>query len=167
MVLTGCGGGSQPPDQELAAYRSHGYPGLSFRYPTSWAARQFHDQSTIRPTFVNLSNQPMHDPCHPYRQGTRCGPTIDELEPGGVYLEWREAALIGPGDGPGSSLSVDGVPGRLDIHHESCDGLGGDEWMALSLRNGIELSACFAGPDTSATEAQVRALIASTRFARR
>jgi hypothetical protein len=183
LVLAGCGGGSSPspapgPDTSLRAYHS-GHPwGLSFRRPASWKPQTFGAQSSFSTPIVYLSNQPLHNPCvhnhlGPGHFSVHCGEALDRLRPGGVIVQWSEQGFAGwtIDNAPGRPVKVDGLRGRLQTRENRCGRLGADHRMLLVVENPrlpdnwYGLRACFRGPDSASTEAALRDMIASTRFA--
>jgi hypothetical protein len=183
LVLAGCGGGSSPPpsqvrDTSVRPYHS-GHPwGLSVRHPPSWKPRHFDVQSEFSTAIVYLSNQPLHNPCirkhlGPEHFSVRCGEALDRLRPGGVVVEWSESGFPGwtIDNAPGHPVKVDGLRARLRTRDNQCGRLGADRRMELAVQkpgapdNWYTFRACFRGPDLASTEAALRDLIASTRFA--
>jgi hypothetical protein len=113
------------------------------------------------------------------RIAQRCGPPLASLTPGGVLVSWSSGGVPMTAQAlanyldtqPGTPIRVDGVPGKLAVSAAGpgdCVGLGASHVMNASLlRNGewrISMQACLRGPKLAQHEAQVRAMLRSTRF---
>jgi hypothetical protein len=173
-LATGCGGSSTVMQNRTPELRAFHSKLLSFRYPVSWKAHRYRNQSEFSTAIVYLSNDRLHPPCrHPRPGFIHCGAPLKRLHPRGVLVEWSENGF--PGwtfkDAHGKPMRVDGLHAKLATDRRAgCEGLGGDHGLVLTVErphaadNWYELRACTAGPLAAATEAQVRALIASTNF---
>jgi len=177
LLLGSCIGGgtptppspTPPPQPALRTYRAGPeFLHLTFEYPGTWAARQYDDQSSFSTLIVFLSNQPMIPPCN----DGGCGLAVKRLNRGGVLAWWSEWGMPGwafDKNAKGESLTVGGRRATLVIK-PGCHQIGGRVFMQAVVErpqvpdNWYELDACIRGPGVDQIEAQVRALLASTRF---
>jgi hypothetical protein len=158
--------------------------GLSFRYPSAWREYPYHVgfSFTSFRTFLSTATVPV--PCVHSAKGIECtAPPQVDLAPGGVLI-WFEYAGRPPHEPegpdpqltriPGSLISVDGHDGRINVTAADplCARDGGIRSMTLTVvrGNGISdgdplvVNGCFAGPDTSAAEATMRAMAATIKL---
>jgi hypothetical protein len=176
LVVGACTGGATPRPSEpttfiqpaLRTYDSGpSFLHLTFEYPASWTARHYDDQSTMSTAIVFLSDQRMTSPC----QDGGCGLPLRHLNRGAVlvWTEWGFPDWSFDKDAKGQPLTVGGRRARLLIE-PGCHQVGGEVSMKAVVErpqapdNWYELDACIRGPGVDQVEAQVRALLASTRF---
>jgi hypothetical protein len=162
----------------LVPYDSGSPYHLAFKYPASWAAREYDEVSSFSTLVVYLSNQPMVAPCKTTKSAkstsVNCGLAVEHLGRGGVLAWWSLDS--GPGwsfgkDAPGEPINVGGHRARLSMSMTpQCGRIGADAAIQVVVEppqvpdNWFQLDACIRGPGVSTAEAQVRALLASTRF---
>jgi hypothetical protein len=181
LTLVGCSW-SAPGSPPAASPRPRADPlartftgsGLSFRYPSTWVARNYHVDSSLTDSIIFVSNQRMHQPCRtrhvPRGVLISCGTPLKRLRPAGVLVSWWS--------GGGLGRQNHHLPDRLDgqpasIHDgpatEACDDIGAtSEVDATSFAGGepISMYACLAAPADQA-HLDVRALLRSVRLASR
>jgi len=117
---------------------------------------------------VFLSDQRMTSPC----QDGGCSLPLRHLNRGAVLVWWTEWGFPDwsfDKDAKGQPFTVGGRRARLLIG-PGCHQIGGEVSMKAVVErpqapdNWYELDACIRGPGVDQAEAQVRALLASTRF---
>jgi hypothetical protein len=152
--------------------------GVRFKHPSCWTATSFAEVSSFSDSLVDLSNQPMHDPCtrttSPSGGGleTECGWPLTSLDPGGILVRWSSdgSPTWRIENQPGTSLTVAGRPAREQITEPGdCGSIGADETISVEVErtvqdNFYEMMACFQGPDLKETASQVQEMIDSTTF---
>ena len=155
--------------------------GVTITYPASWHAVQPSSQPTIGVNLVDLSNQPLHDPCTstitPSGLTTACAFPLARLESDSVLMRWSLAEEPGLPEGsafldsqPGKSFTVGGQPGKLATRpptHDECGGLGASRVMAAAVVNGADryvMTACITGPSVRTVAAQIRGVLFNSRF---
>ena len=152
---------------------------LTFRYPGTWRLYTWGFYSSFTTPLVYLSTGKEHKPCTTHAtkrfESTSCGPALEYLEPSGVFVTW---SVVGMPTGsyksfPGIRLDVGGQPARLEIGapESACAHIGGSRSVAADIRTAaahswVEMNACLSGPDIGVGLAQVKAMLASTRWTR-
>jgi hypothetical protein len=181
LILAACTGGESTTLVQPTLRTDRVGP-LSFQYPASWTARRYSETSSFRTYLVYLSNQPMVTPCRTTSSGpagatfsTECGLAVRHLHSGGVLAWWSENGFAGwsfDKNAKGEALTVGGYRAKLLVE-PGCHGIGGEESMTTVVEyptepsyNWYEFDACVRGPGIDQVETQVRALLASTRFAK-
>lgn len=145
---------------------------LRFDYPSSWTSKTYLDESSFSSTIVFLSNETMHAPCEPYRDGIECSPPVSGLRPGGVFVEWTDNGFPGwnLGKQTGRSVAVDGHPGKEAVATGRGDCVSGTQLdITLVLArpypdNYYEMDACLRGPSLAQERSEIQAMVASTKF---
>jgi hypothetical protein len=190
LALAACTGGGAtsstgpgPPTgpRTLTYHAGPAFLHLTFEYPRSWTARTTDEQSSFATYLVYLSNQSMVAPCRTTSSGpagetfsTECGLPVKHLEPGGVlawWTEWGWPDWSFDKNANGQPLTVAGRRAKLTVTMKpECHRIDGDAFMKTVVErpqapdNWYEFDACIRGPGVDHVEAQVRALLASTRF---
>jgi hypothetical protein len=182
LAAAGCDDDSSPSTPRSDAARlvnyhgGHGSEGLSLRHPAAWSARNYRCVSSFTTPIVYLSNQRLRRPCThhqlPHGSVTKGRAPLDRLRPGGVLVRWSfvGSPWVTFKGAHGRPLKVDGYRAKLLKGEYGCAHLGADVGYILKvdrpdLPHGLyELRACIAGPDSARTEAEVRALISSTKL---
>jgi len=151
---TDAGGGAPPP---LAHFRGEG---IEFDYPASWSHRHPGIESHFAGPVIDLSTQPMVDPCTTTDATTRCSLPIHRLRPRGVVVVWAIATThpLGAANAP------KGVHVRI-TRPGSCRTVGGDEAVSATVvvrhHRIYSMGACLRGPGIAAGEQAVRAMLTS------
>lgn len=132
---------------------------IAFSYPAAWRYHEPGWVGSIAHNFMDLSAQPMGDPCHTHGNETDCGLPVRKLRPNGVIVVWVADLLHTPAYRPLPARRVTvSRPG-------SCRRVGGTETMSGHLvtraRVAFMVTACLRGPHLAANEAAVRAMVAS------
>jgi hypothetical protein len=183
LAAVGCGGGPSPSSSgggaaDLVTYQGggDGVEGVSFRYPASWRTYHYRCAPHFTTPIVYLSNQRLRRPCTRRRHDDGIvisgRAPVNRLGPGGVVVEWSASGSFGWTfeEVDGAPLRVDGFRAKLRAGQHSCRYMGADGGLVLTVErpdvpnNWYELRACIAGPDAASTEAEVRALIDSTKL---
>jgi hypothetical protein len=112
---------------------------------------------------VDLSTQPMIDPCRKRRDGFSCDWPLAHLRPGGVVVRWTEGGMLVAGHLPRPGLHVQVTrPGY-------CSRIGADETFSARLvtrsRGEFLVDACLRAPGLARSEATLRAMLSSARVA--
>jgi len=146
--------------------------GLRFDYPTCWTAAHNVEVSTFSTSIIDLSNEPMHDPCTTTASSTVCGWPLTKLAADGVLVRWSSNGK--PGwrlqQDPGTSLTVGGLAARKQVSQPGdCGSIGADETIAVeaarsALYNYYAMTACLRGPDLTQAASQVQQMLTSTTF---
>jgi hypothetical protein len=153
---------SQPGDDvALTSYRGHG---IVFAYPLAWTHRRPGYMSPETQGFVDLSTQPIVDPCHTSGNITTCGWPLRHLRPGGVVVTWTADYMPGlsihrPPTGVHAKISRPGYCRTFDATETVTARL-------VTARHGIFLvNACLRGPGIASEERAVRTMLASAHTA--
>jgi hypothetical protein len=119
-----------------------------------------------------LSSQPVRQPCRTHGSTTVCGWPLARLQPGGTLIVWENRGA--PGwtlrTAPGRPLRVGGRAARQAVFKPGeCVAIGADETIEVAIErpvpdNWTAFTACLRGPGLTASEHDVAALLASTRF---
>jgi hypothetical protein len=136
--------------------------GIEFDYPSSWSHR--HPgilQHFAASPVIDLSTQPMGDPCTTNGAKTTCTlMPIHRLRPGGVVVAWTMLASL--------PVRVPHLPKGIRVRITRpgyCRTIGGDESVSATVtvrrRMTYSVGACLRGPGTAASEQAVRAMLAS------
>jgi hypothetical protein len=181
-LTAGCGAGStsKAARSPSAAATGHGATVASFRndylvfrYPARWKPFQFQVSGTLHfHPMVYVSTQASRNPCQQSPMGTECGWPVDRLLPNGVLIVWENRGYPGwsLASVPGKALRVGGRSARSAIARPgACSAIGADETVQVAIQrplpeNWTAFTACLRGPDLSAAEHEIDALLASTRF---
>jgi hypothetical protein len=139
-------------------YRANG---ISFSYPAAWSHHRHGFYTTETDGFVDLSTQPMVDPCRPAGNGRTCGWPLQTLHPGGVVVMWATGGDIDPAALPSAGTTVKVTrPG-------DCRSLDGDETVLARIitprRSVFSVDACLRAPGLAAHERAFRTMLASAR----
>jgi hypothetical protein len=150
---------------------------LSFDYPASWMLRHYPYSFTTISSIVYLSTQPTHDPCVRTSSSISCNTlgVVNSLGPEDVLVFWGAYGF------PtwnlslerGSRLKVGGLAAKWHMQRppeQPCMQIGGSEsvtvWVASPVvGNAFLLEACLRSTTPAHIENELRALLASTRFA--
>jgi hypothetical protein len=150
--------------------------GLRFDRPPCWTATSFAERTAFSNSLVDLSNQPLRDPCTQTTSPSEGGPATDctwpvtNLLPGGVWVHWSSngSPTWKLENQPGTSLTVAGLPAREQITKPgTCGPIGADETITVEVGEPIqdnfyEMMACLRGPELNNTARQVQAMVDST-----
>jgi hypothetical protein len=132
---------------------------VSFRYPASWSATISKQRGLHVEPMVYLT--------------TARGRPAGRLAPNGVLVTWENRTFPGVIHFPGASTRVGDHAARLAVERPgACGGLGADETISVAIAgqapgSWTQVDACLRGPRLAALERQLRALLASARFAGR
>lgn len=140
----------------LAHYRGHG---VAFDYPAAWSHHRQGFYTTMTGPIIDLSTQPMINPCTTTGNTTRCSLPVRRLKPGGVVVVWT----TGGGFVIPTQRRKPGV--RIKVIRPGCPDVGGDEMVVGSIvashRRAFLVSACLGEPGVAVNEQAVRAMLAS------
>lgn len=143
--------------RQLARYRGHG---IAFDYPAAWGRyRRGGVFTTMTSPIVDLSTQPMVDPCTHVGNRTTCGLPISHMRPGGVVVAWLTLGGFGVlmHRAPGS-VQFRVVPG-------GCRDIGGSEIITAQVtarhHRAFFAAACLRAPGIAANERAFRAMARS------
>ncbi len=163
VVLAGCTIGSggattgETTTTQLAHYAGHG---VAFDYPATWGRyRRGGVYSTMTSPVVDLSTQPMADPCTHVGNRTTCGIPVHHMRAGGVVVMWQAWGGFGVlMHRPRGSVQVRVIRG-------GCRDIGGDEIITAQVpgrhHQVFLASACLRGPGIAANERAFRAMARS------
>ncbi|MGH3074044.1 MAG: hypothetical protein ACRDQC_03910 [Gaiellales bacterium] len=133
--------------------------GIQFDYPASWSHHRHGFSTSMTGPIIDLSTQPMINPCTTTGNTTQCTLPVRRLKPGGVVVVWD----TGGGFSIQSRRPDLGV--RVRVIRPGCPKVGGDEAVVGSIvashRRVFLVSACLRGPNVAANERAVRAMLAS------
>jgi hypothetical protein len=171
VFAAGCGaaGGTVHGSVAAASFRNDF---LAFRHPMAWRPASYSTAETLHfHPIIYLSSQPTHDPCRQHASETACGWPVSSLRPGGVLIVWENRGFPGwsLASEPGTPRRIGGRPGKENVSRPGeCAAIGADETIELAIKrpvpyNWTAFTACLRTP-TAATEQQINALLASTRF---
>jgi hypothetical protein len=144
---------------------------LAFDYPASWHTATFDVVSSFSTDLVYLSTAPLSDPCDRTPSSVACVRlAATALGTDGVLVTWRLRAWPGwtfdPGQG--SHLAVGRRQASLvaGLPSDACRAIAGEREIIVTIPstapdNWAELDACLAGPDPSAANDQVDAMLAT------
>ncbi len=172
LAATGCSSGSagqtsgssaassqRGNDIALASYRGHG---IVFAYPLAWSHRRPGYMSPETQGFVDLSTQPMIDPCDTRGTTTSCGWPLLHLRPGGVVVTWTADYM------PGLSIRRPRQGIHLTVAHPGyCRAFGATETVTVTARvvtpkhDVFLVNACLRAPGVASGERALRAMLAS------
>lgn len=145
------------PGAPLSHFRGDG---IEFSYPAAWSHRHPGIESHFAAPVIDLSSQPMVDPCATSGRTTRCSLPIHQLRPGGVVVVWTIGTIL-PLDAAHLPKGV-----RVRIARPGfCGDVGGDEAMSATVvvrhHRIYSMGTCLRGPDIADGERAVRAMLAS------
>lgn len=174
-LASACGGGSDAPPAARSRPATFANSTLSLRHPAAWTAYPFKWSGELHfHPMLYLSTQPVRDPCRTQNGTTACGWPVDRLDPGGVLISVENRGFPGwsLGQAGGTPLLVGGRSAkRRSDRPGSCAAIGGQLTIAVAVAspqpgNWTELTACLRGPQLTANEHRLDALLASLRFRR-
>jgi hypothetical protein len=160
-----------PPGPRISHYSQNP---LSFAYPASWTVAHYDERTSFSDLIVELSSQPMHDPCAPTSTGSRhvCLFPVTELRDDAVLVEWSGNGF--PGwtieKAPGVTQTIGSRPARVQISRPgTCHSIGAQETITAFIAmkvpdNYYSFTACIRGPDVTATARAVLKSLRSTKF---
>jgi hypothetical protein len=136
--------------------------GIAFSYPAAWSHHRRGFQSTMTDGFVDLSTQPMVNPCRTRGTKTTCGWPIRHLRSGGVVVDWSTGGmLLEPG-----RLGPVGVRVRV-LHDPYCRRVGGNRALSAQVvlrgHRSYLAYACLRAPNVARNDVAFRAMVASAR----
>lgn len=147
---------------------------IAFDYPAALYRHSYTKESSFSSSIVFLSTARMHNPCVVTKRAngteTSCGLPVDQLEPGGVLIEWSANGFPGvtvDGQGPGGT-TIAGRPATL--HEEKpgdCEYLGADMTIYADVSrdaagdNWYEMRACLKGPNLDELRRQISSMLTS------
>jgi hypothetical protein len=158
--------------------------GFTFERPSSWAAWQPNEHSPMMsgpllylstdPLLPDCAVAPSASPNPPDASGSACSWPLRELKPGGVLVTWWTSRILQPLPSAGAVVETNGAKARWNATSPGeCSAVGADEtvtvWVPIgqpSPLSNVAFTACLRGPDLGASEAAVRALLASTTLRR-
>jgi hypothetical protein len=156
--------------------------GFTFERPASWAVWRPNGHAPwMSGPMLYLSTDPLLPACAvvpsaspnpPDANGSACAWPLDELEPGGVLAMWVTSRILQPLPTAGSLVETNGAKARWEASEPgACSAVGADETVTVAVPIGqptplsnVAFVACLRGPDLGASEAAVRALLASARL---
>jgi hypothetical protein len=144
-------------DVALATYRGHG---IVFAYPLAWSHRRPGYMSPETQGFVDLSTEPMIDPCHTRGTTTSCGWPLLRLRPGGVVVTWTADYM------PGLSIRRPPQGIHLTVTRPGyCRAFGATETVTARVvtpkHDVFLVNACLRAPGVASGERALRAMLAS------
>lgn len=129
---------------------------ITFTYPAAWRYRRPGWVGSIADNFVDLSAQPMRNPCH---TNGDCNLPVSSLMPNDVVVEWVQSDIPRPRP-PRPALRVSvSRPGSCKV----VDATETVSAQVVTRAHRFFVRACLRGPDVAANEAAVRAMLASAR----
>jgi hypothetical protein len=187
-VIVGCGSPHRVSSPASLAPSPSGGPlsfyadeSITFGYPAAWRFAGGGYQGLHDRIVTYLSTQPLQPPCMSRDIpgggfSVRCQLPVGELKSGDVLAWWTEGGLrpFGVPVPPGQPIRVDGYDARVNAVPGGlpCPVIGGDELVAGSVdfRGSIafySFTACAKGLAPGQLEAEVRTVLANTRFSHR
>jgi hypothetical protein len=186
--LSVSGGSSKPVKTASKPFRTSsfgiGVDRITLTYPSRWDVRpDTVDQTMFSNSVVFLASQPLRDPCSTTYgsppgpiKSTSCRFAVEELDKGGVYVEWLVAGgPPGPRSLPGAPsttesgrpISVDGRTAWMQTQTPGpCSYIAGDETITAAIgprSNDWVMEACIRSPDLEESAAEVMALLGSAK----
>ena len=155
------------------------FSGGSFERPAGWASWTPNRHApwlagpvlylSTDPLLPACATSPGASPNPPDAGGMACPWPLVSLSPGGVLVDWYAARILRPQPSAGEAVQVNGEAARLQVERPGrCAAIGGDETMSVLVPIGLNgrwsnvaVDACLRGPGLAASEAQVRAMLAS------
>jgi hypothetical protein len=171
-VAAGCGASSASTGT-AAALESFDNDFVQFSYPSTWAASEPTTSGALHVhPMIYLSVQRTGDPCRTQGASTTCGWPVRRLRPGGVLIVWENRGSPGwtLGSMPGTPLTVGGRPARRSVSKPgACATIGADESVEIAIArpmpaNWTAVTACLRQPNLAASERELEAVLASTKF---
>jgi hypothetical protein len=151
---------------------------VRFRYPPCWRPVRSHDTSSFTSSLVDLSTQPIADPCKSTVVGasktTKCGFPITHLQPEGVLVRWTSNTFPGwtLAKVHGRALSIGGRPAREQVSRPGlCHSIGAAETITVNISRRAagsyyQMMACLATPSLSEAAGRVQSMLTTTVLTR-
>jgi hypothetical protein len=137
-------------------YRGHG---VTFAYPATWRYHRPGFPTPATTPLIDLSAQPMVNPCRTTGNATLCDLPLNRLRPGGVVVTWTTGGPPAHPRHPGVTVKV-ARPGY-------CARIGGDETINARIvtrqHQVFTVDACLRAPGVAANEHAIRTMLASAR----
>lgn len=162
---------ASPRSHESSASFHNGF--VTFRYPASWSATVWKGRILHFNPMVYVSTETsQHDPCRTTGLETVCGWPVSRLARSGVIVRWENRGFPGVdlAKFPGTTTSVGGRAARIAVQRPGiCRSVGADETISVAISRPLEsnwtqVDACLRGPNLSALEKQVHALLGTAHF---
>jgi len=162
---------ASPRSHESSSAFQNGF--VTFRYPASWSATVWKENVLHVDPMVFLSTETaQHDPCRTNGFDTICGWPVRQLSSNGLIVRWENRGFPGVNLGrfPGTTTLVGGRAARIAIQRPGiCRSVGADETISVAISRPLEsnwtqVDACLRGPNLSALEKQVHALLGTAHF---
>ncbi len=173
VLGSSCGAAANAPASGQKSLVAYSNDFLTFRHPADWRPYAFHLTGVLHfDPMLYVSTQPATNPCRTQAGATTCGWPVQKLAAGGVLIVWENRGYPGWSlqTVPGKSVTVDGRAAKRVVSRPGrCGAIGADETVDVQIAralpsNWTEFTACLRGPNLSASEQQVDALLQSTRF---
>ena len=176
VILSGCAAAPRPLPLATTTLMAQGRaPGLSYSYPSGWSTASWSSPSSFTFMVAAISNQRLRNPCFHHGNVYGCGQPLGSLQPGAMLVEWWENGdprwLLA--DQPGSPISVDGLPAKMEQGASAlpaCSGLEATGAISVVVArpqapgNYWEFLACMRGPHLSRQTSLAMAMLNSARF---
>jgi hypothetical protein len=147
-----------PMPEQLVRYTAPG--GVRIAYPKHWHYHVPGFMTSLTDGLVDLSNQPLHNPCHTTSDGEACNWPLRRLRPGGVVVRLTEYEMGGLQPPP----TAKHVQMRI-TQPGYCRRIGGDQTIQemLRLSNGKRLfvDGCVRAPGVKMSIRQIEAMVNS------
>lgn len=171
-----------PTPEETSATVADTVGGLTFERPASWAVWQPNRHVpwiggpmlylSTDPLLLACAVAPSASPNPPDGRGSACAWPLRELKPGGVLVTWWTSRILRPLPTAGTVVETNGARARWSAASPGeCSAIGADEtvtvWVPIgqpSPLSNVAFTACLRGPGLEASQAAVRALLASARL---
>jgi hypothetical protein len=172
-LAAGCGSATTATTDAPAKLSDFRNGFVTLKYPTAWAAAEPRVTGTLHVhPILYLSGQPTGNPCRTAGAVTSCGWPISRLRRGGVLIVWENRGYPGwrLASMPGTAVRVGGRPARRLVTRPGiCRAVGADETIEVAIArplrdNWTAVTACLRAPDLAASEQELEAVLASTRF---
>ena len=176
VLLSGCASAPLPlPSAGSTMVAEAHTPGLSYSYPPGWSIVSWDGASSFTYMVAAISNQRLRNPCFHHGNVFGCGQPLGRLQPGAMLVEWWEDGypLWQLADQPGSAISVDGLPAKMEVGpsaSSACRGTGASRGISVVVArpqapgNYFQFIACLRCPQLTRETSLALAMLDSARL---
>jgi hypothetical protein len=162
-LATSCGSPVSPSHSAAPELAVFDKGGLVLRYPAAWHRFDYEMVTSMTDLFGYLATVPVDNPCHAIPNGTECGPTPYDLQPGTLVVRLGTRFQFPNAAAEPMDLVIGGMPASLNV-----SGAGDGQQLNWEVAFGpgalYTINADLRGPGLAAMRSEVEAMVAGLEF---